>query len=279
MHTVSFCIHNLQKLIYRLKCRQKQFQFSRISIYVYEKQHFLYFYMISCNADSVCDGRKCVESWKKCSWIIEWNAVFDFRRVNKSWKLNWNFSKLLILVWTERTRRGKIMFLCVRSFENGKAWRDTRSIMPTLAHSLNAVFTLCLKEWNLQWYTMSCVFSKWCWKRQVLCHILKISDDIILFFSFFKQVSSINRVLRNLASQKEQQSVQSDSVYDKLRMFNGQSGGWAWYPTSNATPAHLSLAPTPTSAQLSGQISRDENGKRGKFVINFVHLCASVVLS
>lgn len=81
-------------------------------------------------------------------------------------------------------------------------------------------------------------------------------------------VSSINRVLRNLASQKEQQSVQSDSVYDKLRMFNGQSGGWAWYPTSNATPAHLSLAPTPTSAQLSGQISRDENGKRDLFSVD-----------
>lgn len=48
-------------------------------------------------------------------------------------------------------------------------------------------------------------------------------------------------------------------------MFNGQSGGWAWYPTpSNATPTHLSLAPTPTSAQLSGQISREEIQKRGE---------------
>lgn len=79
------------------------------------------------------------------------------------------------------------------------------------------------------------------------------------------QVSSINRVLRNLASQKEQQSVPSDSVYDKLRMFNGQSGGWAWYPTSNTAPTHLSLPPTPTSAQLSGQLSRDELQKRGEF--------------
>jgi paired box protein 6 len=71
-----------------------------------------------------------------------------------------------------------------------------------------------------------------------------------------------------LASQKEQQSVQTDSVYDKLRMFNGQSGGWAWYPTpSNATPTHLSLAPTPTSAQLSGQISREEIQKRGELML------------
>lgn len=91
------------------------------------------------------------------------------------------------------------------------------------------------------------------------------------------QVSSINRVLRNLASQKEQQSVPSDSVYDKLRMFNGQSGGWAWYPTSNTAPTHLSLPPTPTSAQLSGPLSRDElHAKRGELqaFLMFIHLFA-----
>lgn len=67
-----------------------------------------------------------------------------------------------------------------------------------------------------------------------------------------------------MASQKEQQSAQSESVYDKLRMFNGQSSGWAWYPSSNAAPTHLSLPPTPT-AQLGGQLTRDELQKRGKF--------------
>lgn len=67
-------------------------------------------------------------------------------------------------------------------------------------------------------------------------------------------------------------------------MFNGQSGGWAWYPPAvasggSATPAHLSLpTPTPTSitslsggsvsTNLSGgQISRDDHHKRGKWIL------------
>lgn len=47
-------------------------------------------------------------------------------------------------------------------------------------------------------------------------------------------------------------------------MFNGQSGGWAWYP-GGATPAHLSLPPTPAT-NLTGQITRDDLQKRGEFI-------------
>lgn len=45
-------------------------------------------------------------------------------------------------------------------------------------------------------------------------------------------MSSINRVLRNLASEKQQMGA--DGMYEKLRMLNGQTGTWGtrpgWYP-------------------------------------------------
>ncbi|KAH8376009.1 hypothetical protein KR093_004796 [Drosophila rubida] len=100
---------------------------------------------------------------------------------------------------------------------------------------------------------------------------------VLLSYCFDDQktskVSSINRVLRNLASQKEQQAQQqNESVYEKLRMFNGQSGGWAWYP-SNTTTAHLALPPTPTAVptNLSGQIVRDEVQKRDLYPGDISH--------
>ncbi|XP_052744593.1 paired box protein Pax-6 isoform X3 [Bicyclus anynana] len=70
-------------------------------------------------------------------------------------------------------------------------------------------------------------------------------------------VSSINRVLRNLASQKEQAaSAQNDSVYEKLRMFNGQAAtGW-WYPGLPAAPTAPAL-PAPLPPQLNRPTSED----------------------
>lgn len=54
----------------------------------------------------------------------------------------------------------------------------------------------------------------------------------LYIMSFVIQVSSINRVLRNLASEKQQMGA--DGMYDKLRMLNGQTGTWGtrpgWYP-------------------------------------------------
>lgn len=100
---------------------------------------------------------------------------------------------------------------------------------------------------------------------------MQLTDEA--FFSM--KVSSINRVLRNLAAQKEQQSSAPESVYDKLRMFNGQAG-WAWYGTAAGAPhltglTHSAMAPQPLPPPVNG--TREEPAiKRGAYSLFYPNL-------
>ncbi|XP_058832377.1 paired box protein Pax-6-like isoform X4 [Topomyia yanbarensis] len=71
-------------------------------------------------------------------------------------------------------------------------------------------------------------------------------------------VSSINRVLRNLASNKETSTQSNDTVYEKIKLFNNTSSHWTWcqnigggqFNFSSHPISHLTLK-SPTDPQQS----------------------------
>ena len=96
------------------------------------------------------------------------------------------------------------------------------------------------------------------------------------------QVSSINRVLRNIASSKEQSvghhtlgsaaaaaASSADSVYDKLRMFNGQAAAasWAsWYGAAaspSTAAAHVASQAGHLSAAVAAQHAAQTQSQGG----------------
>nr|XP_040222738.1 paired box protein Pax-6 isoform X2 [Anopheles coluzzii] len=58
-------------------------------------------------------------------------------------------------------------------------------------------------------------------------------------------VSSINRVLRNLASNKETSSQSNETVYEKIKLFNNTSGHWTWCQNIGSGQFNFSSHPIP----------------------------------
>ncbi|XP_061505363.1 paired box protein Pax-6 isoform X2 [Anopheles gambiae] len=74
-------------------------------------------------------------------------------------------------------------------------------------------------------------------------------------------VSSINRVLRNLASNKETSSQSNETVYEKIKLFNNTSGHWTWCQNIGSGQFNFSSHPIP---HLSLKTSTEQPTKPGK---------------
>ncbi|XP_055615352.1 paired box protein Pax-6-like [Toxorhynchites rutilus septentrionalis] len=80
-------------------------------------------------------------------------------------------------------------------------------------------------------------------------------------------VSSINRVLRNLASNKETSTQSNETVYEKIKLFNNTSSHWTWcqnigggqFNFSSHPISHLSLKSPSEQQQQQQQPSKPVN--------------------
>lgn len=92
-----------------------------------------------------------------------------------------------------------------------------------------------------------------------------------VFIFLYLQVSSINRVLRNLASESQKNQLNQTSMYDKLGLLNGQAWPRAnpWYTPNAGMPGlgvpQSGYAPPPTaSPPVNHSSTPDKKGRHGK---------------
>ncbi|XP_035778877.1 paired box protein Pax-6-like isoform X1 [Anopheles albimanus] len=76
-------------------------------------------------------------------------------------------------------------------------------------------------------------------------------------------VSSINRVLRNLASNKETSSQSNETVYEKIKLFNNTSGHWTWCQNIGSGQFNFSSHPIP-HLSLKSSTDQSQTAKPGK---------------